>query len=154
MGTITEEQEQGLIRTIQSGAGLAGWYGGMADSFRNSIDYQFMVGGQWVDHPSNIVDYTVQITDHDDPITAGLEDFAKHSGQCYTHVDPSNEVLASTTFSGEHVPWIQDNTIPVVWKSKWGEGRVFYTHRLAMWQRTSTPEAKTLVQRGVLWASR
>jgi type 1 glutamine amidotransferase len=79
MGTITKDQEQGLIRAVESGVGLAGWHGGMADSFRDSIDYQFMVGGQWVAHPGNIIDHTVQITDHEDPITAGLEDFATPS---------------------------------------------------------------------------
>jgi type 1 glutamine amidotransferase len=126
----------------------------MADSFRDSIDYQFMVGGQWVAHPGNIIDYTVRITDHEDPITRGLEDFAMHSEQYYMHVDPSNEVLATTTFSGEHVPWISGNTIPVVWKRRWGEGRVFYSSLGHVAKDFDVPEAKTLVERGMLWASR
>jgi type 1 glutamine amidotransferase len=46
MGTITEEQENGLIGAVEGRVGLAGWHGGMADSFRKSINYQFMVGGQ------------------------------------------------------------------------------------------------------------
>ncbi|CAN5193078.1 ThuA domain-containing protein [soil metagenome] len=154
MGTITEEQEKGLISAVESGVGLAGWHGGMADSFRNSIAYQFMVGGQWVAHPGNIIDYTVQITDHDDPITAGLEDFEMHSEQYYMHVDPSNEVLATTTFSGEHVPWISGNTIPVVWKRQWGESRIFYSSLGHIAKDFDVPEAKTLVERGMLWASR
>jgi hypothetical protein len=33
-------------------------------------------------------------------------------------VDPSNKVLATTTFSGEHVPCIEGNVIPVVWKRR------------------------------------
>ena len=102
---ITKEQLRGLLDTIASGTGIAGWHGGMADSFRNSTEYQFMVGGQWVAHPGNIIDYTVQITNRDDPITAGLDDFSMHSEQYYLHVDPSNEVLATTTFSGEYAPW-------------------------------------------------
>ena len=97
---------RGLLDAIAAGTGIAGWHGGMADSFRNSTEYQFMVGGQWVAHPGNIIDYTVKITNHDDPITAGLNDFAMHSEQYYLHVDPSNEVLATTTFSGEYAPWI------------------------------------------------
>jgi uncharacterized protein len=154
MGTITKEQVQGLIRTIDSGVGLAGWHGGMADSFRDSVDYQFMVGGQWVAHPGNIIDYTVQIADNDDPITAGLEDFAMYSEQYYMHVDPSNEVLATTTFFGEHVPWISGNTIPVVWKRQWGEGRIFYSSLGHVARDFEVPEARTLVERGMLWASR
>ena len=126
MGQMSKEQERGLLDAIAAGTGVAGWHGGMADSFRTSTEYQFMVGGQWVAHPGNVIDYTVQITSHDDPITAGLSDFAMHSEQYYLHVDPSNEVLATTTFSGEYAPWIAGTVMPVVWKRRWGNGRVFY----------------------------
>ncbi len=154
MGTITEGQEQGLIGAVQSGVGLAGWHGGMADSFRESINYQFMVGGQWVAHPGNIIDYEVNVIDHDDPITAGLQDFEMHSEQYYMHVDPSNEVLATTTFSGEHTPWIEGAVVPVVWKRQWGRGRVFYSSLGHVAKDFEVPEAKTIVERGMLWASR
>jgi type 1 glutamine amidotransferase len=90
MSTITKEQEKGLLEAVAGGVGLAGWHGGMADSFRNNTEYQFMVGGQWVAHPGNIIDYTVNIINHEDPITAGLSDFTMHSEQYYMHVDPSN----------------------------------------------------------------
>ena len=154
MGTITEGQEQGLIGAVQSGVGVAGWHGGMADSFRESINYQFMVGGQWVAHPGNIIDYEVNVIDHDDPITAGLQDFEMHSEQYYMHVDPSNEVLATTTFSGEHTPWIEGAVVPVVWKRQWGRGRVFYSSLGHVAKDFEVPEAKTIVERGMLWASR
>lgn len=36
MGTITPEQEKGLLETIRAGTGFAGWHGGMADAFRNN----------------------------------------------------------------------------------------------------------------------
>ncbi|MBA7577311.1 hypothetical protein ES708_19162 [subsurface metagenome] len=51
MGTITKQQERGLLNAVRNGVGLAGWHGGLADSFRNNVEYQFMVGGQWVAHP-------------------------------------------------------------------------------------------------------
>ena len=38
------------------------------------------------------------------------------------HVDPSNEVLATTTFSGEHAPWTKGVVMPVVWKRTHGRG--------------------------------
>jgi type 1 glutamine amidotransferase len=154
MGEISDEQAQGLIGAVEAGTGLAGWHGGMADSFRESIDYQFVVGGQWVAHPGNIIDYEVNITNREDPITSGLQDFGMHSEQYYMHVDPSNEVLATTTFSGEHTPWIEGAVIPVVWKRKWGEGRVFYSSLGHVAKDFDVPEAKTLVERGMLWASR
>jgi hypothetical protein len=152
MGTITPEQERGLLNAIASGVGFAGWHGGTADSFRNSPDYQFMVGGQWVAHPGNVIDYRVNITDRQDPITAELQDFDMHSEQYYLHVDPSNQVLATTTFGGEHVEWIAGTVIPVVWKRRWGAGRVFYCSLGHVGSDFDVPEAREIIRRGLLWA--
>ncbi len=154
MGTITGDQEKGLLAAIRSGVGFAGWHGGMADSFRNNTEYQFMVGGQWVAHPGGIIDYTVNITNHDDPITTGLQDFRMHSEQYYMHVDPSNEVLATTTFSGEHAPWIEGTVMPVVWKRRWGAGHVFHCSLGHVASDFDVPEAREIVRRGMLWAGR
>ena len=154
MGTITNEQEKGLLTAVQAGTGLAGWHGCMADSFRQNTEYQFMVGGQWVAHPGGIIDYTVNITQADDPIVAGLSDFRMHSEQYYMHVDPSNEVLATTTFSGEHAPWIEGCVMPVVWKRRWSQGRVFYSSLGHVTSDFAVPEVLTIMQRGMLWASR
>ena len=154
MGTITPEQEKGLLTAVRIGVGIAGWHGGMADSFRNSTEYQFMVGGQWVAHPGGVLDYDVNITNHEDPITAGLQDFKMASEQYYLHVDPSNEVLATTTFTGEHLPWIDGTIMPVVWKRMWGAGRVFYSSLGHNANDFNVPEARIIMQRGMLWASK
>lgn len=154
MDRITDAQANGLLEAVKSGVGVGGWHGTMADSFRENTNYQFMVGGQWVAHPGNIIDYTVQITNGQHPITAGLSDFAMHSEQYYMHVDPSNEVLATTTFSGEHVPWIAGTVMPVVWTRRWGSGRVFYTSLGHVASDFDVAEAREIVRRGLLWASR
>jgi type 1 glutamine amidotransferase len=154
MGTITREQERGLLAAVQNGVGIAGWHGGMGDSFRANPDYQFMVGGQWVAHPGGIIDYEVNITDHDDPITAGIRDFKMHSEQYYMHVDPSNQVLATTTFGGDHAPWIAGCVMPVAWKRMWGQGRVFFCSLGHVAQDFDVPEAREIVRRGMLWATR
>lgn len=154
MSTITNEQEKGLLDAVASGVGVGGWHGGMADSFRNNTNYQFMVGGQWVAHPGNIIDYRVNIVNHDDPITAGLDDFDMHSEQYYMHVDPSNEVLATTTFSGEYAPWIEGTVMPVVWKRRWGQGKVFYCSLGHVLKDFDVPEAREIVKRGLMWATR
>lgn len=154
MGEISGEQAQGLLDAVRSGVGIAGWHGGMADSFRQHTEYQFMVGGQWVAHPGGIIDYTVNIIDHDDPVTAGLDDFAMHSEQYYMHVDPGNEVLATTALSGEHCPWIAGTVMPVVWKRRYGEGRVFYSSLGHVAPDFQVPEVRTIVERGMLWAAR
>ncbi len=153
MGTITNEQEKGLLDAVKSGVGIAGWHGGMGDSFRNNVNYQFMVGGQWVAHPGGVIDYEVHITS-DDPIVAGLEDFQMHSEQYYMHVDPSNEVLATTTFGGEHAYWIEGTVMPVAWKRRYGKARVFYTSLGHVAKDFDVPEAREIVKRGMLWASK
>lgn len=154
MSTITREQEAGLLEAVREGVGFAGWHGGMADAFRNSTEYQFMVGGQWVAHPGNIIPYRVNITNHDHPITQGLSDFDMRSEQYYMHVDPAIKVLATTTFSGEHAPWIDGAVMPVTWTKMWGKGRVAYSSVGHVASDFDVPEAREMVQRGFLWASR
>jgi type 1 glutamine amidotransferase len=154
MSKISNDQLKGLRTAVESGVGLGGWHGGMGDAFRDSTDYQFMVGGQWVAHPGGIIDYTVQITDHDHPITAGLNDFAMKSEQYYMHVDPSNKVLATTTFSGQYHPWIDGTVMPVIWTRRYGAAKVFYTSLGHVTADFDVPEAREIVRRGLLWASR
>ena len=153
MSTITREQEAGLLAATAGGVGYSGWHGGMADAFRTNTEYQFMVGGQWVAHPGNIIDYTVQIKQHSDPIVAGLKDFAMHSEQYFLHTDPGNEVLATTSFDGTHCEWIKGTVMPVVWKRRWGKGRVFYSSLGHVAKDFNVLEARTITERGLLWAS-
>ena len=154
MGEITGEQSKGLRNAVKSGVGLGGWHGGMCDSFRNDVAYQFMTGGNWVAHPDGITDYEVNISS-DDPIVEGLSDFKMHSEQYYLHVDPNVEVLATTTFNKpDEAPWVDGCVMPVVWKKMWGEGRVFYSALGHVASDFDVPEAKEIQRRGLLWASR
>ena len=155
MGQIEGEQEQGLLAAVDSGVGIAGWHGCMADSFRNNTTYQFMVGGQFVAHPDGIIDYTVNIAAPDDPIVAGLDDFQMHSEQYYMHTDPGNQVLATTTLEGrQSASWVNGTVMPVVWKRAWGAGRVFYSSLGHVARDFDVPEAREIQRRGMIWASR
>lgn len=154
MSSITREQEHGLLNAVKSGVGFAGWHGGAADAFRNNTEYQFMVGGQWVAHPGNIIPYRVNITNHEHEITSGLHDFDMLSEQYYMHVDPAVEVLATTTFSGEYADWIAGVVMPVVWTKHYGKGRVAYSSLGHVANDFSVPEACEISRRCMLWASR
>jgi len=154
MATITPEQEKGLEEAVKGGVGLAGWHGGLADAFRSNVEYEFMVGGQWVAHPGGIIPYEVNIIDPSDPITKGLADFKMNSEQYYLQVDPIDQVLATTTFSGEYASWIKGAVMPVVWKKMYGQGRVFYTSLGHVAKDFDVPEAREIVNRGLLWAAR
>ena len=153
MSEISKEQEIGLLTAIENGVNIAGWHGGLADAFRNNPKYQFMVGGQWVAHPGGVIDYEVNIVNHNDPITKGLKDFKMHSEQYYMHVDPMNDVLATTIFNGDHAYWIDGVTMPVVWKKVYGKGRVFYSSLGHVAKDFNVPEALTIMKRGMLWSA-
>jgi type 1 glutamine amidotransferase len=154
MGQITGDQENALLNAVKSGVGVGGFHGGMGDAFRVNTTYQFMVGGQFVAHPDDHRDYIVNIVKRDDPIVAGLKDFKFHSEQYYMHVDPSNEVLATTTFETVSAPWVNGTIMPVVWKRKYGAGKVFYSSLGHNAKQFDVPEVREITKRGLLWAAR
>lgn len=154
MGQMTRDTAIHFSKAVEGGVGLAGFHGQMGDSFRSVTEYQFMVGGQFVAHPGNIIDYTVNVTKGDDPIMAGITDFPYRSEQYYMHVDPVNEVLATTTYDGEHCAWIKGVEMPVVWKRMHGAGRVFYSGLGHVAAEFEHPQMATILRRGLNWAAR
>lgn len=155
MDKISREAASNLAAAVAGGVGMAGHHGTMGDAFHDSPLYQYVTGGQWVAHPGGIIDYTVDVVRPDDPIMQGIPaSFPYHSEQYYMHVDPANEVLATTTFSGEHDPWTKGVVMPVAWKKRYGEGKVFYCslgHRAAEFDN---PNMATILRRGLNWAAR
>jgi type 1 glutamine amidotransferase len=148
MGTISEQQLKPMIQAVkEGGSGIAGCHGGMADSFRNEVGYQYMVGGQWVAHPGNDgVTYTVRMTDSEHPLTKGIPDFVVVSEKYYMHVDPANHVHAVTDFP--------DTVMPVVWTKMYGVGKVYYCSLGHQANIVRMPETLELMRRGMLWATR
>jgi len=123
-GKISKNQEANLLKAVRNGVGIAGAHGGLADSFRNNTNYQFMIGGQWVEHPGGKVKFKINMLD--DELTHGLDDFEIFTEQYYLHYDPNIEIIANTKFNGETFPWIEDVLMPVSWKKMYGKGKVFY----------------------------
>ncbi|MCO5219741.1 MAG: ThuA domain-containing protein [Thermomicrobiales bacterium] len=152
MAEITDQQERNLLAAVATGTRLGGWHGGLGDAFRTRTDFQYAVGGQWVKHPGDTIDYTVNIiADHE--ITA-VHDFPVRSEQYYMHIDPGVAVLATTTFSGEHDAWIDGVVMPVAWTKSFGRGRVFYCsigHNAADFDQ---PDVARLIDQGLVWATR
>ena len=154
MSRLEKEESANLSAVVRDGVGLAGFHGGMCDAFRESVEYQFMTGGQWVAHPGGVIDFRINISKPQDPVVAGLSDFDYHSEQYYMHVDPSNSVLATTVFDGSIHSWIEGTVMPVVWTRKWGEGRVFYSALGHAPEEFDVPEMCEITRRGLLWAAR
>jgi uncharacterized protein len=148
MGKIESEQLKPLIAAVkEGGTGIAGCHGGMGDSFRNEVEYQYMVGGQWVAHPGNDgVTYTVRIKDRGHQLTEGMDDFVVVSEKYYMHVDPAIHVHAVTDFD--------DVEMPVVWTKTYGAGKVYYNSLGHQANIVRMPETLELMRRGLLWATR
>ncbi|MFI1336336.1 ThuA domain-containing protein [Streptomyces sp. NPDC020845] len=105
---LTAAQETSLLGAVEVGTGIAAWHGAAA-AFRMSLKYHWLIGGSFLEHPAGDGvkhPYQVTITDTGHPITAGVRDFRVASEQYYMSVDPNNHVLAETTFTGEHLPWL------------------------------------------------
>jgi type 1 glutamine amidotransferase len=85
----------GLRLAVENGAGLAGWHGGIIDSYRNTSDYLHMMGAQFATHVG--IDPALRIGEQSDnyvpfmvnflPITAvhviteGISDFEINTEQ-------------------------------------------------------------------------
>lgn len=154
MGEITRERCQNVMKAVEGGVGIAGCHGGMCDAFRNSVDWQFMTGGNWVSHPGNDgVTYEVEIGEGE--LLQGLEDFEVTSEQYYLHVDPAVKVLATTPFPKAEGPHTVNGPVdmPVVWTKGWGKGKVFYNalgHHADIFDH---PTSHEIMRRGFLWAA-
>lgn len=156
MGEISHELASNVSMAVQAGVGLAGCHGGMCDSFRTNVDWQFMTGGQWVAHPGNDgVEYVVNIRHTTSPLLEGIEDFTVKSEQYYLHVDPAVEVLATTRFPVVPGPHSLNGAVdmPVVWTKRWGVGRVFYCSLGHQTDIVELPQVKEIMRRGLLWAA-
>lgn len=169
MSTIEPDEVAGLRAAVAGGTGLAGWHGGIADSYRNTSDYLQLIGGQFACHPGkhpsqtsgeqsdNYVPYTVNLNPDaaQHPITAGIEDFDLVTEQYWVLADTYNDVLATTTQKvRDWDPWHRPVTSPAIWTRQWGRGRIFVTtvgHRVDILRQRPV---RTIIERGLLWASR
>lgn len=169
MSEITAEQVSGLSAAVVAGTGLTGWHGGIADSFRASSDYLHLVGGQFATHPGkepcereggeedNFLTHTVAVTDlgREHPVTAGLDAFELHTEQYWVLHDDLIDVLATTTHPARPwQPWHRPVTSPAVWTRRWGAGRVVVTTPGHSLDVLGNPNVRTVIERGMLWATR
>jgi uncharacterized protein len=156
-GKITNEQVMPVLRAVESGVGMGGCHGGMCDAFRESTEWQFVTGGQWVAHPGNDgVKYVVKMGPNKSPITEGIKDFEVASEQYYMHVDPAVKVLATTRFPVVDGPHAANGPVdmPVVWTKLYGKGRVFYNSLGHQANVVDSEPNLTIMRRGFLWAAR
>lgn len=158
MGEIRNEQLQPVLKAVASGVGIAGCHGGMCDSFRNSVEWQFMTGSQWVAHPGNEgVQYEVNIVkSSSSSIIHNIPDFKVRTEQYYLHIDPAINVLATTTFQVNEELYSTNGsiTMPVLYTKTWGKGKVFYNSIGHNAEIFHIPNVREVTRRGFLWAAK
>jgi type 1 glutamine amidotransferase len=169
MSSIEREELAGLRAAVNAGTGLAGWHGGIADSYRNSSDYLHLIGGQFACHPGkdpdtltggeadNFLPYTINMlpgaASH--PITAGISDFELTTEQYWVLADSYIDVLATTTQSVRPWdPWTRPVVSPAIWTRQWGAGRIFVITAGHSVEILRDSNVTTIIERGLLWASR
>jgi len=169
MSSIEGDEFDGLRSAIEKGTGLAGWHGGIADSYRNTSDYLHLIGGQFACHPGkhpherigeqsdNFVAHTVNIlpaaAEH--PITLGISDFDLVTEQYWVLADDYIDVLATTTQRArDGDPWHREVTSPAIWTRQWGRGRIFVATPGHSVETLEDSNVRTIIERGLLWASR
>ncbi len=168
LGSATVDEVTGLRQAVAAGAGLMGWHGGIIDSFRASTDYLQLVGAQFAAHPhapedrgridvEPYRDYTVHITEAgaDHPLTRDMTDFDVRTEQYWVLTDNLIEVLADCVLvPGDGDEWLEPVTMPVVWTRGWGKGRIFATALGHTVDVLEVPTVRSLIERGMMWASR
>ncbi|MFE4708790.1 ThuA domain-containing protein [Peribacillus simplex] len=151
-GELSHFQEVSLVNAIENGLGLASWHG-IADAFNNNHPFKMVLGGQFIAHPGNFLEYEVNFS-KEDPLTEGLSSFKMFSEQYYMHTDPNNDVIATTVVDGDSFTWLKGGEMPIAWKRQWGKGRVFYHSLGHNPKELEIPEVLELTKRGILWAAR
>jgi type 1 glutamine amidotransferase len=169
MAQISREAVTGLRDAVADGLGLVGWHGGIADSFRNESDYLQLIGGQFATHPAkapegrvgdetdNYLAHAIEITEagRSHPITAGIDDFELETEQYWVLHDDLIDVLATTTHPApEWHPWHRPLVSPVVWTRSWGAGRIVVATPGHAVEILRDENVRTIIERGMLWASR
>jgi len=152
--TIEKAHAAALVEAVRGGLGLGGHHGSLATSFKESASFRYVSGVTWVAHPGNIIDFRVNVTRQHDPVMEGIPDFDYRSEQYYLHYDPSVEVLATTSFSGEYDAASRNVTMPVAFKRQFGLGRVFYSALGHVASEFEHPYMRLILRRGLSWAAR
>lgn len=168
-GEITAEEMAGLTGAVRNGTGLAGWHGGITGSFPGQTDFTLLTGGVFAAHPPlpqaerlpeadpSFVPHRINITaaGREHTITRGVDDFDLTTEQYWVLTDAYMDVLATATrIVRPGDPWHEPVEAPVVWTRHWGAGKVFVATPGHDIETVQLPPVETIIQRGLLWASR
>lgn len=144
VGELTSVQEEGLLSYIRAGGGFFGLHTAAA-SFRESEGYHGMLNGFFNGH-SPYMDFTVNVSDSEHPITEGLGDFEVTDELYYLKHNPATSHHLMHAYDET-----KNETHVMAFYHTYHEGRVFYFalgHDMAVLEN---PSFQTVIRRGALW---
>lgn len=144
VGELTSVQESALLQYIKSGGGFFGLHTAAA-SFRESDGYHGMLNGFFNGH-SPYMDFTVNVTESEHPITVGLTDFDVKDELYYLIHNPDNSNHLMSAYDDT-----KDETHVMAFYHMYGKGRVFYFALGHDMEVLENPTFQEVIRRGVLW---
>ena len=155
---ITAEQGRAIRKFVENGGALWAWHNNSHTSIHNE-DYKEVEGAIYTGHPP-IRPFWVRITNHDHPITKGVNDFLITDEQHYVeyYKDPA-DVLAISSYEGDGQEYTDNtgrtsHTCQSVWAYDYGKGRVCFMAPGHMISALWNPEMVKLQHNAVPWLLR
>jgi type 1 glutamine amidotransferase len=162
-----EAGDQAIADFVKSGKGLVLYHLSLG-AFEGWGDYEKMSGGNWrpnQGHHSAAHDWALDIKDTAHPVTAGLKSpLAIQKDELFANLrwQPEGSYHVLATGYDDHALYNERDTQtktgpgtnePILWTTQFGAGRVFAIALGHDPVNTTTPEFKTLFQRGAEWAA-
>ena len=154
--TVSAKSNLALIEFVRGGKGFAGIHSA-TDTFYKWPEYGELIGGYFDGHPWH-EEITVRVEDEAHTITSDLGNQFVITDEIYQFKGPYDRtklhVLMRLDMKGLPAGKRADMDNALAWTNQYGKGRVFYCSLGHVARDFDVPEAKEIVKRGMLWASR
>jgi hypothetical protein len=148
---ITDEQGMAIKDFVNGGKGFYALHNSSHISV-SSKTYREVMGGAYIGHPT-LRPFKVRITNHDHPITSGIQDFIVNDEQHYVAYDKDPKYLLAESENIDGLDYDGHGTKSMAaWAYDYGKGRVVFTavgHTIhALWVQQHIE----LQKRAIRWA--
>jgi hypothetical protein len=147
---ITEAQGSAIKEFVMAGNGLYAVHNSSHLSL-SSREYRETVGGAYIGHPT-LRPFQVRITNHEHPITSGIQNFMVTDEQHYVAYDKDPKYILAEAENVDQLDYEGHGTKSIsAWAYDYGKGRVAFTavgHTIhALW----VPQQLEMQKRAVRW---
>lgn len=158
VATITDDQCKDIKRWVEEGGSLWAWHNNSRLSLMRK-DYRDVQGATIIGHPP-IRPFKVKITNHDHPITKGVNDFVVTDEQHFLIYEKDPKHVLAMSVNEDNLTYragrdgTPSNTCEAAWAYDYGKGRVCFLapgHAItALWN----PEYEKMQRNAAKWLLR